>query len=169
MLSVLIGYALIVCIVVLIFALVLLNPYRYQLDKLVNDHQETLHFGAFVDVYDLSANEHQIERLFIINPENVVLYNVQDAVFYYLESGSVLCPREFAVVKFTRDNIKVINESGIFDTICTNVNSLVLVEHFITLKEGVPDHRLLLSVEEINYSIMDLINYLIYTGYVKLG
>jgi hypothetical protein len=157
-----------VCIVVFICALTLLNPYRYQLNKLVSDHLDTLHFGAFVDIYDLSTDEHQIERLFIIRPENIVLYNVNDAVFYYLESGSVLCPREFAIVRFTRDNIKLINESGLFDTICTNVNSLVLVEHFMTIKQGVPDHRVTLAVEEINYSIMDLINHLIHTGYVKL-
>ena len=148
-------------------ALVVLNPYRTQITKIVNDHANTLHFGAFVDVYDLSTPT-QVERLFIIRPENVVIYNYDGTLFYYLESASVLCPREHAIVRFTRADIEAINESGLFNTVCTNVNSLALVEHFLTLKEGLSDARIILSLEEIHYSILDLINMLIYTGYAYL-
>jgi Baculovirus 19 kDa protein conserved region len=148
-------------------ALVLLNPYRNQTMKLVQDHVNTLHFGAYVDVYDLSTPR-RVERLFIVRPENVVLYNVGGALFHYLESASVLCPREFAIARFTRDDIASINDSGLFTTLCTNVNSLALVEHFLVLKEGQSDERIILSVDEIHYSVLDLINLLIYSGYVQL-
>ncbi|AAL01769.1 unknown [Spodoptera litura nucleopolyhedrovirus] len=170
MVSTLIWLGVMVCLIAFVYALSLLNPYRNQLQKLIDDHADTTHFGVFVDVFDLSLNENNIERLLLVRPENVIVYNVGDVVYYYLESGSVLCPREFAVVRFTSDNIASINENGVFDTICTGVNSLSLIEHFMTLKQGVPDVRAIMSVEtgEINYSIMDIINYMIHNGLVKM-
>lgn len=135
---------------------------------MVADHQNTLLFGAYVDIYDLSLNGNDVERLFVIRPENVVLYNVNGVLYYYLESSSVFCPNEFTIVRFTVNDIKIINDTGTYSTVCTNVNSLTLLEHFLTLKQNIPDDRLLLSVDEISYSILDIINLLIYTNYVQI-
>lgn len=131
------------------------------------DHVNTLHYGAFIDVFDLSLPQ-RTERLFVIRPENVVLYNVHGALFYYLESSSVFCPREFSIVRFTRNDIDAINTSGQYATVCTSVNALTILEHFLTLKNNIADEQLILTVDEINYTILDIINVLIYTGYVEI-
>lgn len=144
-----------------------LNPYRANIERLVLDHVQTLQFGAFIDIYDLSTTK-QIERLFVIKPENVILYNVGGILYYYLQSSSVFCPKEFSLVRFTRLDIEAINKNGLYSTLCTNVNSLVVTEHFLTLKNNIPDHRIILTVDEINYTALDIINLLIYTGYVYI-
>ncbi|AFL64933.1 odv-e28 [Mamestra brassicae multiple nucleopolyhedrovirus] len=163
--SVLIAAIAILCLLVFLVALLYLNPYRNDAKKLVHDHAHTLQFGAYIEIYDLSTPA-RVERLFVIKPENVILYNLDGALFYYLESSSVFCPREFSLVRFSRDEIRSVNESGLYNTVCTNVNSLVVLEHFLTLKNNVSDERILLTVDEIHYSILDIINLLIYTGYV---
>ncbi|QWO71628.1 per os infectivity factor 4 [Orgyia pseudotsugata single capsid nuclopolyhedrovirus] len=163
----LIGSAAILCMLIFLVILRFLNPYRKEVAKLIRDHANTLHFGAYIDVYDLSLPQ-RTERLFLVRPENVVLYNVDGTLFYYLESSSVFCPREFSIVRFTKTDIEAVNANGVYSTVCTNVNSLTILEHFIALKNNVPDERLLLSVDEINYSILDIINLLIYTGYVDI-
>ncbi|AUV65348.1 PIF-4 [Alphabaculovirus myunipunctae] len=165
--SVVIAAIAILCLMIYFIALLFLNPYRNDAKKLVDDHSNTLLFGAYVDVYDLSTPT-RVERLFVIKPENVLLYNLDGAVFYYLESSTVFCPREFALVRFTKSEIDAVNENGTFSTVCTNVNSLVVLEHFLTLKNNVSDERLVFSVDEIHYSILDIINLLIYTGYVQV-
>lgn len=149
-------------------ALLYLNPYRTEAAKLVFDHSNTLQFGAFIEVYDLTVPPARVERLFLIKPENVLLYNLDGTLFYYLESSSVFCPREFSLVRFTKNDIDAINESGVYNTVCTNVNSLVVLEHFLTIKNNISDARILLSVDDISYTILDIINYLIYTGYVEI-
>ncbi|ABY65810.1 occlusion-derived virus envelope protein 28 [Orgyia leucostigma nucleopolyhedrovirus] len=163
----LIGSAAIVCMMIFLILLRYLNPYRKEVANLIKDHANTLHFGAYIDVYDLSLPQ-RTERLFLVRPENVVLYNTDGVLFYYLESSSVLCPGEFSIVRFTKTDIDAINSNGVYSTVCTNVNSLTILEHFVTLKNNVPDDRLLLTVDEINYSILDIINLLIYTGYVEI-
>ncbi|AIE47868.1 pif4 [Peridroma alphabaculovirus] len=159
--------AAILCLLVYMITLLYLNPYRNDAKKLVHDHAQTLQFGAYIEIFDLTTAQ-RVERLFIIRPENVILYNLDGALFYYLESSSVLCPREFSLVRFTRNEIAAVNDNGLFNTVCTNVNSLVVLEHFLTLKNNVSDENLMLTVDEINYSILDIINLLIYTGYVQI-
>jgi Baculovirus 19 kDa protein conserved region len=144
-----------------------LNPYRNETKKLILDHANTLQFGAYVDIYDLSTPQ-RMERLFIIRPENVVLYNIDGTLFYYLESSSVFCPNEFSIVRFTKSDIETINTSGIYSTMCTNVNSLTVIEHFLTLKNNIADKSVIFNVEEIHYSILDMINVLISDGYVYI-
>ncbi|QEI03448.1 PIF-4 [Spodoptera cosmioides nucleopolyhedrovirus] len=163
-----IGAVAILCLLVFLIALLYLNPYRTQVLKLIHDHRNTLQFGAYIDVYDLSVPPDRVERLFVIRPENVLLYNLDGTLFYYLESSSVFCPREFSLVRFNKNDIETINDSGIYNTVCTNVNSLVILEHFLTLKNNVSDARILLTVDEIHYSILDIINYLIYLGFVQI-
>nr|QBI90307.1 pif-4 [Trichoplusia ni single nucleopolyhedrovirus] len=163
----LIGSAAILGLLIFLMALLFINPYRRDIERLVRDHKQTLQFGAYIDVFDLSTSQ-QIERLFIIKPENVILYNTNGSLFYYLASTSLLCPNEFSLVRFTRPEIVAFNDSGQANTVCTSVNSLVIIEHFMTLKNNIADDRILLSVDEIHYTIIDIINLLISLGYVYL-
>ncbi|AIZ48632.1 pif-4 [Agrotis segetum nucleopolyhedrovirus B] len=166
--SVLIATVAILCLFIYLISLLYLNPYRTEAAKLVHDHKHTLQFGAYIEVYDLSVSADRVERLFVIKPENVILYNLDGTLFYYLESSSVFCPREFSLVRFNKNDISAINESGLYNTVCTNVNSLVVLEHFLTLRNNIADARILLTVDQINYTILDIINYLIYHGYVQI-
>ncbi|ACI28786.1 putative occlusion-derived envelope protein ODV-E28 [Agrotis ipsilon multiple nucleopolyhedrovirus] len=166
--SVVIATVAILCLLIYLISLLYLNPYRTEAAKLVHDHKRTLQFGAYIEVYDLSVSADRVERLFVIKPENVILYNLDGTLFYYLESSSVFCPREFSLVRFNKNDIGAINESGLYNTVCTNVNSLVVLEHFLTLKNNIADARILLTVDQINYTILDIINYLIYHGYVQI-
>ncbi|AOT85531.1 odv-e28/pif-4 [Cyclophragma undans nucleopolyhedrovirus] len=143
------------------------HPFLNKINKLVRDYDNTLLFGTYIQIYDLSTPA-SVERLFIIAPENVVLYNFGKTLYYYLDSANVFCPNEFSVTTFTPHSIRTINGTGVYSTACTAVSSLTLLEHFVTLKNNVPDHTLVLNVvnEQIQFSILDIINYLIYNGYV---
>ncbi|QEI03616.1 PIF-4 [Rachiplusia nu nucleopolyhedrovirus] len=156
-----------ICLLFFMAGLFYLNPYRASIYRLVLDHAHTLQYGAYIDIYDLSTSK-RTERLFVIKPENVLIYNVDGTLYYYLESSSVFCPQEFSLVRFSRADIQAINNSGLYSTVCSNVNSLVVLEHFLTLKNNIPDDRIVLSVDEINYTILDVINLLIYTGFVHV-
>lgn len=136
---------------------------------MLQDFNNTLLFGTYIQIYDLSTPV-RTERLFLIAPENVILYNFDKTLYYYLDSANVFCPNEFSVTKFTKDSIRIINDTGIYSTVCTSVSSLTLLEHFVTLKNNVPDHVLVLNVadEQIQFSILEIINYLIYNGYVDM-
>ncbi|ACO53533.1 ODV-e28 [Euproctis pseudoconspersa nucleopolyhedrovirus] len=162
-----IASAAILCLLFFLCVMLYLNPYKNETAKLILDHANTLQFGAYIDIFDLSVHN-RTERLFVVRPENVILYNVSGTLFYYLESSSVFCPREFSIVRFTKNDIDAINNSGAYTTVCTNVNSLTVLEHFLSLKNNLPDERLMLGVDEINYSILDIINLLIYAKYVDI-
>ncbi|RTL86036.1 hypothetical protein EJV44_24780, partial [Ancylobacter aquaticus] len=136
----LIGSVSIVLMLLLMVVIFLLNPINVAADNVIASHADSLHFGSYVEVFDLSFNNN-VERLFLVNPENIVIYNNNGLIFYYLDSSSVLCPHEFSLLRLSKSDIKSINESGIFPTVCTNVNALSLLEHFLTLKNNVPDHR----------------------------
>lgn len=144
------------------------HPFLYRIQKLLRDFNNTLMFGTYVQIYDLSTSS-RTERLFIIAPENVVLYNFDKTLYYYLDSANVFCPNEYTVAKFTSATIRTVNDTGVYSTACTSVGSLILIEHFAGLKNNSPDHTLILdATEQIQFTIMDIINYLIYNGYVDL-
>ena len=94
----------ILCLLVYLIALLYLNPYRTEAAKLVHDHKHTLQFGAYIGT-DLTVPPAHVERLFVIKPENVILYNLDGTLFYYLESSSVFCPREFSLVRFNKTSM----------------------------------------------------------------
>ncbi|ANF29697.1 pif4 [Catopsilia pomona nucleopolyhedrovirus] len=170
MLSIVLAIALVVFIFFyLIISIYNHHPFQYRINRLLQDYHNTLLFGTYIQIYDLSTPA-RAERLFIIAPENVVLYNFNKTLYYYLDSANVFCPNEFSVTTFTTNTIKTINETGVYSTACTSVGSLTLVEHFVTLKNNVPDHTLVLNVvdKQIQFSILEVINYLIYHGYVQL-
>jgi hypothetical protein len=152
---------------VFLVTLFFLNPYRNAAEKLVNDHAHTLQFGAYVDIYDLTTNA-TAERLFVIRPENVILYNLNGALFHYLNASNLMCPHEFSLVRFTRADIDTINDDSLYTIVCTNVSALTVLEHFITLKNNIADHRIILNPDAINYSVLDIINLLIYGGFVHI-
>ncbi|ACF05362.1 hypothetical protein [Adoxophyes orana nucleopolyhedrovirus] len=152
---------------VLVLFVNLLNPLNNEIDKIINDHTNTLQFGTYIEIYDASF-KNNVERLFVIKPENVMIYNTHGQLFYYLESSSVICPREFSLLRISAADIWSINDSGTFTTLCTNVNSLALLEHFVVLKNNLADERILLPVDDIHYSILDLINLIISLGYVYI-
>jgi Baculovirus 19 kDa protein conserved region len=154
----------------LINSLQINHPFMYRIQKLLADFKNTLLFGTYIQIYDLSTPA-RTERLFIIVPENVILYNFNKTLYYYLNSANVFCPNEFSVTKFTKDSIKTINDTGIYATVCTSVNSVTLLEHFVAVKNNIPDHVLVLNVhdQQIQFSILDIINYLIYNGYVDIN
>lgn len=144
------------------------HPFLHRVQVLLRDFDNTLLFGTHVRIYDLSTPV-RTERLFIIAPENVVLYNFDKTLYYYLDSANVFCPNQYTVTKFTGSTIRTVNETGVYSTACTSVGSLTLIEHFASLKNNTPDHTLVLDAnEQIQFTIMDVINYLIYNGYVDL-
>ncbi|QDL57035.1 PIF-4 [Dione juno nucleopolyhedrovirus] len=144
------------------------HPFLAKIQTLLRDFDNTLLFGTHVQIYDLSTPA-RTERLFIIAPENVVLYNFDKTLYYYLDSANVFCPNEYTVAKFTRATIRTINDTGVYSTACTSVGSLTLIEHFVGLKNNAPDYTLVLdAADQIQFTIMDVINYLIFNGYVDL-
>ncbi|BBD50516.1 per os infection factor-4 [Samia cynthia nucleopolyhedrovirus] len=145
------------------------HPFLHRIQTLLRDFDNTLLYGTHVQIYDLSTPA-RTERLFIIAPENVVLYNFDKTLYYYLDSANVFCPNEYTVAKFTGATIHTVNDTGVYSTVCTSVSSLTLVEHFVGLKNNTPDHTIVLdAAEQIQFTIMDVINYLIYNGYVDIG
>ncbi|AJD09219.1 occlusion-derived virus envelope protein [Condylorrhiza vestigialis mutiple nucleopolyhedrovirus] len=161
----------IVVMIFMYFAIALQNhhPFLNRIQTLLRDFDNTLMYGTYVQIYDLSTPA-RTERLFIIAPENVVLYNFDKTLYYYLDSANVFCPNEFTVTKFTSATIQTVNDTGVYSTACTSVGSLTLIEHFAGLKNNTPDYMFMLdAAEQIQFTIMDIINYLIYNGYVDLG
>jgi hypothetical protein len=146
------------------------HPFHSRIDKLLKDFNNTLLFGSSIQIYDLSTPA-RTERLFLLTPENVILYNFNKTLYYYLDSANVFCPNEFSVTKFTRETITTINNSAVYTTVCTPVSGLTLLEHFVSLKNNIPDHTIILDVHtyQIQFSILEIINYLIHYGYVDLG
>nr|QNN89363.1 hypothetical protein [Spilarctia obliqua nucleopolyhedrovirus] len=162
-----------IVLLVVVFMCVVLSlrnhhPFLHRIQTLLRDFDNTLLYGTHVRIFDLSTPA-RTERLFIIAPENVVLYNFDKTLYYYLDSANVFCPNEYTVAKFTNASIRTVNDTGVYSTACTSVGSLTLIEHFIGLKNNSPDHTLVLdAAEQIQFTIMDVINYLIYNGYVNL-
>ncbi|AAK85648.1 hypothetical protein [Epiphyas postvittana nucleopolyhedrovirus] len=144
------------------------HPFLQRIEIFLRDFDNTLLYGTHVQIYDLSTPA-RTERLFIIKPENVVLYNFDKTLYYYLDSANVFCPNEYSVTRFTRATIQTVNDTGVYSTACTSIGSLTLIEHFTGLKNNSPDHTLVLdAAEQIQFTIMDIINYMIYNGFVDL-
>lgn len=106
------------------------------------------------------------DRLFVVEPEQVVIYNTAGVIYYYFEGGASarLCPNnEYAVVRIGKKDISFINETGSFSITCTPISSLSMYNHFNTnsFEVNVP-------LKQIRFSLLDVINYLIETGLVRL-
>lgn len=164
-----------ITVIVLVFFYLIISirqhhPFNNKINKLLQSYRNSLSFGALVQIYDLST-PNRTDRLFIIAPENVILYNYDKTLYYYLDSANVFCPNEYTVTTFTTNSIQTINDTGVYSTICTSIGSLSLVEHFVSSKNNVPDYTIVFDIanKEIQYSILDVINYLIYNGFVNVS
>ncbi|UYE99138.1 MAG: pif-4 [Betabaculovirus sp.] len=103
------------------------------------------------------------DRLFVIEPEQIVIYNTTGVLYYYFEGGASrrLCPNnEFAIVRFTTSDINLLNETGTYNVACTNTSSLNLYEHFVNNSA-----RWDIPISNDPHSIIDIINSLITKGY----
>jgi len=156
-------------LIILLVVLLYMNPYREKIKKVVNDHKQTLFYGTYIEVYDIHTEyPPNTERLLLIRPENVILYNGGGELYYYLESTNVNCGTEHSLIKFNRYTIDTFNDTGLMPISCTNVNALSLVDYFLQMKNGVSDYNIILEPNNIHYSIVDIINLVIQTGFVQM-
>ncbi|AAQ21675.1 unknown [Cryptophlebia leucotreta granulovirus] len=118
--------------------------------------------GPFIHVLERDG-----DRLFVIEPEQTLLYNTAGLIYYYFEGGASrrFCPvGEQAIVRIGLTDIGLINENGIYNVSCTNTSSWDLYEHF---KNDSFEWKLPTFYEKT--SIIDIINELIRYGYVRIG
>ncbi|AAM70279.1 hypothetical protein [Phthorimaea operculella granulovirus] len=117
--------------------------------------------GAYINVFQRDG-----DRLFIVEPDKVVMYNTAGVLYYYFEGGASrrMCPDgEQAVIKFTTNDIQSFNETGEYNISCTRINALTLIEHF----SESPSIRL--PMPEDQFSALDVINKIIQFGYAKIN
>ncbi|AAS82660.1 ORF78 [Agrotis segetum granulovirus] len=103
------------------------------------------------------------DRLFVIEPEKSVIYNTHGALYYYFEGGvsGRLCPHnEYAVVRITAADIELINETGVYDIYCSPVGSRTIYSHFTS-----DSFRYQAILPKMTYTLLDVLNYLIETGF----
>lgn len=149
------------CVSVLLLALTIYrhNPLNAAAMKLVE--------AARISVMpQIRVLERDGDRLFVVEPERVILYNTAGVLYYYFEGGASarLCPNsEFAVVRISKKEIPLINETGSFYITCTPVGSLSMYNHFNTnsFEVNVP-------LTEVRITLLDIINYLIETGLARM-
>lgn len=106
------------------------------------------------------------DRLFVVEPERVMLFNTAGTMYYYLEGGADtrMCPHgERALVRITTADIRMINETGAYNVTCTATDSLNLHDHFES-----DSYSWVIPIINNSYSIVDIINQLINGGYVHL-
>lgn len=110
--------------------------------------------------------ERNNDRLFVIEPNQTVLYNTMGKLYYYFEGATSrsLCPnQESPVVRIAPVDINAININGIFNITCSPTTSLGLYNYFKSnsLQWSIP-------LFKYQHTIIDTINYLIHNGYVHL-
>ncbi|AKN80806.1 ODV-E28 [Diatraea saccharalis granulovirus] len=137
----------------------LYNPLILLGEHLVNTAR--VNVGPFINVLERDG-----DRLFLIEPEQVIIYNTAGVIYYYFEGGASrrLCPEtERAIVRITQSDIRLINENGIYNISCTPILSHNLYSHFKndSIEWQIP-------VLETSFTILDIINYLIINGLVKI-
>lgn len=106
------------------------------------------------------------DRLFVVEPEQSIIYNTAGVIYYYFEGGASgrLCPNnEYAVAKIGIPDIRLINENGTYNITCTTVGSLMLYNHFNSIN---PLDYTIRFPEDIKFNIIDVINFLITGGYI---
>ncbi|QOD40043.1 pif-4 [Matsumuraeses phaseoli granulovirus] len=114
----------------------------------------------------INVFERDGDRLFVVEPEQIVLYNTAGVLYYYFEGGASkrLCPdKEQAIVRITNSDIGIINENGIYNITCTATNSVSMYNHFRN-----ESSRWRIPAFNETHTIIDIINLLISGGYVKV-
>lgn len=106
------------------------------------------------------------DRLFVINPEQSIIYNTAGALYYYFEGGASrrFCPQnEHAIVRIKLSDINLINENGTYNITCTTTSSMSMYDHFLN-----DASHWYLPIYISSYTIIDILNELIKTGMVEL-
>lgn len=121
-----------------------------------------------VQIYpSLRIIESGTERLVVLEPEKIFLYNSADGIlFYYLGGGGVaqtLCPyNEHPVVRIGLNDIYLINDYGTFHVTCTSIDPLSVYNHFDQSNHA----SISMPLDRLDYSILDVINYAIRAGLI---
>lgn len=150
------------------------NPFDQHFRRLAVNHESTLSYGSYIDIYDASSvnddDKVMTQRLFIVRPENLILYNYGRTVYYYLQNPvGVRCHgTAHPTIRFDEAAIKQMNETGKSQVVCVNSSSLRLVDYFVNLKGGRSDAVVLLEVEAINYTVLEMINLLVERGLCQM-
>ncbi|QBQ01631.1 odv-e28 [Hyphantria cunea granulovirus] len=136
------------------------NPFQVAAANIERSAQLTL-FPRII-VYERGN-----DRLFVLEPERVVIYNTAGALYYYFEGGvsNRVCPlNEHAVVRIASTDINLINETGTYNITCTAINSLSLINHFANtaLQHVVP-------IYDTQFTVLQVINFLIFHGYALIN
>ncbi|AAK94168.1 CUN090 putative similar to AcMNPV ORF96 [Culex nigripalpus nucleopolyhedrovirus] len=142
---------------------------RHAADTLVQAFRKTFTYGIEVEVYDLDA-ESSANRMFLVRPENTLIYNNAGNVYVYLTvARGVRCaPNQDVVVQFNRDTIPN-SIFGEFRQMCTSLRALDLIEFFRTQQ---PEPRLRFAVEldgTREYTVIDMVNFLHERGLIEYG
>lgn len=152
--------AILLCVTLLILLLCALhNPLVKIGETLTNAAR--VNVGPYIRVFERDG-----DRLFVVEPEQVVIYNTAGALYYYFEGGASkrLCPyREQAIVRVTSSDVRLINETGTYNISCTATNSSNLYNHF---KTDSVQHQVPVFIDSV--SVLDIINYLISEGFAKI-
>uniref|UniRef100_A0AAN0LHN0 Occlusion-derived virus envelope protein 56 per os infectivity factor 4 n=1 Tax=Nesodiprion zhejiangensis nucleopolyhedrovirus TaxID=3135970 RepID=A0AAN0LHN0_9BACU len=144
-----------------------LNPYVYLKETVVKSHENSLFYGTQIEVYD-DNNVSGISRLLLIKPTNIIIYNLHDTVYAYLQNsvGSTCSQQEFPVIAINRNNISDI-ENGVFNIVCSTVSEYNLLNHFVTASELA--FRINPSYDTELFTIIDVINYGLATGVLNFN
>lgn len=165
--------SIIIIITFIIYGVHMINngPLTVIANDIYQKYLQTITYGIEIEIYDLSANE-QVNRLFILRPENYIIYNNQSSVYIYLmvsgRAGIKCNNNEEVIVEFNRNNITNA-QSGEFTLFCTSVTAINLIE-FFTIKQPYPIEKINIQLldENSTYNIIDIINLLIEQNYINL-
>lgn len=123
---------------------------------------------ARVQVYpSIRVLERDGDRLFVLEPEKIIIYNTAGVLYYYLEggaSGRLCSENEFAIVRFGYKDINLINEDGSFNVSCTTASSLALYRHF----EIVKNDETTIILRDLRLNVLHIINYIIKSGLAQI-
>ncbi|AQQ80358.1 PIF-4 [Betabaculovirus altermyunipunctae] len=152
-------------LLVLSMCVLLLGVYLYSpLTNFANQLLETTRVQIYPSIRVL---ERDGDRLFVLEPEQIVLYNTAGVLYYYVEGGTSgrLCPEnEFAIVRFDSNDISLINEDGSFNVSCTSTGSLSMYKHF----EAVKYNETTVVLRDLQFNVLQIINFIIRTGLAEI-
>ncbi|ACH69451.1 hypothetical protein D1Q00_gp090 [Trichoplusia ni granulovirus LBIV-12] len=151
---------LVICLCILLLGVYLYSPLTNFANQLL--------LTTRVQVYpSIRVMERDGDRLFVLEPEQIIIYNTAGVLYYYLEGGASgrLCPEnEFAIVRFDHNDINLINEDGSFNVSCTTTSSLSMYQHFNTIKI----RETTIPLRDLDFNVLQVINFIIRRGYAKI-
>ncbi|ABQ52022.1 hypothetical protein SlGVgp079 [Spodoptera litura granulovirus] len=151
---------LVLAIVALLVFAYIFNPFR--------EHARRLYHSTKVQLYpSIRVMERDNDRLFVLEPEQSIMYNTAGVLYYYFEGGvsARICPNnEFAIVRLGRHDISNVNSNGNFYIACTTTGPLQILHHFESnsIETTIP-------IFDTEFNLLEIINYLIRSGlaYIK--